>query len=74
MTIKFDEATLVWLRRQARASKKKVGALVREWVEERRSSNVRTVFDLTSDLVGCLEGPAQSAMNERRKFKRATKV
>ncbi len=72
LTIKFEEATLKWLKAEARASRKKVGALVREWIEERRRGAMKghTVHEVASDLAGILEGGGISATNKRKKFRR----
>lgn len=70
ITIKLPEATLKRLQDQARETGRSVGALVRERVEAGSESSERSVYALTSDLAGVVEGPRKAATNVRRKFSR----
>ena len=71
ITIKLPEATLERLREEARATGRTVAALVRERIEAEPAVGEQSVHALSSDLAGCLEGPARSATNARRKFRRS---
>jgi len=70
ITIKLPEATARKLRDQARQSGRSVAAIVRELIEAPRH-NSQSVYDLTSDLAGCVAGSGRSATNARRRFKRS---
>lgn len=68
LTIKLPEETLRKLRDEARRTGRTVAAIVRERVES-QESDASSVFALTSDLAGCLQGPSRAATNGRRKFR-----
>jgi predicted DNA-binding protein len=69
ITVKFPEKTLQQLRQRARRSGRSVSALIRELVE-REPEKGETVYAMTADLAGILEGRNEAATNARRKFRR----
>lgn len=69
ITVKFPEKTLQQLRQRARRSGRSVSALIRELVE-RGPEKGETVYAMTADLAGILEGRTEAATNARRKFRR----
>jgi predicted DNA-binding protein len=71
ITIKLSDTTLRQLRHQARETGRSVAALVRERVETLPEHANESVFALTSDLAGSLEGGRRPAVNRRRKFRRS---
>ena len=71
ITIKLPDGTLRQLKRQARESGRSVAALVRERVEAPPDHASESIFALTSDLAGSLEGGRRPATNARRKFRRS---
>jgi len=71
ITIKLSDTTLRELRNQARETGRTVAALVRERVEALPDHASESVFALTSDLAGSLEGGRRPATNTRRKFRRS---
>jgi hypothetical protein len=71
ITIKLPDATLQQLRSQARKSGRSVAALVRERVETALPDQAGdSIFALTSDLAGVLDGHQLPATNKRPKFRR----
>jgi predicted DNA-binding protein len=68
ITIKLPETTLKRLQQQARETGRSVAALVRERVEAGSDSGERSVYALTSDLAGVVDGPRKAATNARRRF------
>lgn len=67
MTIKLPEAQLRRLKEHARESNRSVAAVVRDLIEG--SEDARgSVYALSSDLAGSLDGGTTAASNERRKF------
>lgn len=70
ITIKLPAEVLSRLREQAGRTGRSVATLVRERVEASPSQN-DSVFAITSDLAGILDGGQRSATNRRRKFSRA---
>lgn len=70
ITIKLPEETLRKLREEARRTGRTVAAIVRERVES-EDAGAGSVYALTADLAGCLDGGKQSATNARRKFRRS---
>jgi regulator of extracellular matrix RemA (YlzA/DUF370 family) len=71
ITIKLPEATIRRLRQEARASGRSVAALIRERVEAPVSGRDETVYAITADLAGSIDGSRKAATNARRKFVRA---
>lgn len=71
ITIKLPESTLRQLRREARATGRSVAAVVRDRLEAPPLAGPSTVYDMTADLAGSLEGSRRAATNERRRFRRA---
>jgi len=71
LTIKLPESTLRRLRQKARATGRSVAALVRKRLEASGGTDQKSVFSLTSDLAGSLDGTRRAATNERRRFRRA---
>jgi Ribbon-helix-helix protein, copG family len=71
ITIKLPEMTLRRLRQEARAAGRSVAALIRERLETvPRHRGGESVYELTSDLAGTLEGDRGPATNDRRRFVR----
>jgi predicted DNA-binding protein len=70
ITIKLPEETLRELREEARRTGRTVAAIVRERVES-KDAEAGSVYALTADLAGCLDGGKRSATNARRKFRRS---
>ncbi len=70
ITIKLPEETLRRLRDEAESTGRSVAALIRERIEDPSNRDTSSVFALTSDLAGSVEGSRRSATNERRKFRR----
>ena len=70
ITIKLPEASLRQLKQQARLTGRSVAALVRELVEE-PAGRGKSVYAMTSDLAGSLDGSRRPATNARRKFRRS---
>jgi hypothetical protein len=71
ITVKFSEATLRRLQRQAREAGRSVAALVRDRVEGAWDREDGSVYRATADLAGSLAGPRRSATNARRRFRRS---
>jgi predicted DNA-binding protein len=71
ITIKLPEETLRRLQEEARATGRTVASLIRERVEAHASGEVKSVYALTRDLCGTVEGSRASATNSRRKFRRS---
>jgi predicted DNA-binding protein len=71
ITIKLPEETLERLRQEARATGRRVAELVRERIEASGNRENGSVYALTSDLAGSLEGSRESATNSRRKFRKS---
>jgi predicted DNA-binding protein len=71
ITIKLPEKTLRRLRQEARTSGRSVAALIRERVEAPLARDDRSVYAMTSDLAGSVDGRRKAATNARRKFLRA---
>jgi len=71
ITIKLPETTLRQLRLQARQTGRSIAALVRDRLEAIPDHARESVFALTPDLAGCLEGGSRPATNARRKFRRS---
>lgn len=69
ITIKLPEATVRRLKEQACHSGRSVAALIRERIEAPREDS-GSVYAVTSDLAGSLDGSDLPAMNTRRKFRR----
>lgn len=70
ITIKLPEETLRRLREEARSTGRSVAALIRERVETPPNEDTGSVYALTSDLAGSVDGSKRPATNERRKFRR----
>lgn len=70
ITIKLPETTLRRLKQEARATGRSVAALVRERVEAGSDPSDQSVYTLTSDLAGAVDGPRKAATNARRRFAR----
>jgi predicted DNA-binding protein len=70
ITIKLPEEVLRRLRREAHATGRSVASLVRQRLEEPLETDKESVYALTSDMVGALEGRHEAATNQRRKFRR----
>jgi hypothetical protein len=70
ITIKLPVATLRRLKQQARETGRSVAALVRERIETSGDRTGESVYDVTADLAGTLDGGRKPATNTRRKFKR----
>jgi hypothetical protein len=71
ITIKLPEATLRRLRDEALATGRSVAAIVRERVEAGPEKGRSSVYALTPDLAGALDGSPRAATNERRRFRRS---
>ena len=71
ITIKLPETTLRRLKQEARATGRSVAALVRERIEASPRRGSRSVYAITSDLAGSVEGVREPATNKRRKFVRS---
>jgi predicted DNA-binding protein len=69
ITIKLPDEVLGRLKREAQASGRSVAALIRERIEIPQNV-AESVFALTADLAGSLEGGRRAATNDRRKFHR----
>lgn len=69
ITVKLPEATLERLKKEARMTGRSIASIVRERVEGAAPA-APSVYDLTADLAGSLEGSRRSATNARRKFRR----
>ena len=70
--MKLPEATLRWLRQEARRRRRSVAALIRERLEVSPSPSIRqSVYEITSDLAGSVGGGREAATNNRRKFVRS---
>jgi len=70
LTIKLREETMRKLREEARRTGRTVAAVVRERVES-EGTDASSVYALTADLAGCLDGGKLAATNARRKFRRS---
>jgi predicted DNA-binding protein len=70
ITIKLPEEILRGLRQEARATGRSIAELVRERVEARPHGKRESIYALTSDLAGVLDGSRKSASNARRRFRR----
>lgn len=64
--MRLAEATLRQLGQRARREGTSVSALIRGLVE--RGLGGRTVYGITADLAGSLEGSGRAATNARSKF------
>lgn len=67
ITVRLSDATLKRLQQQARETGRSVAALVLERVEAGSESIEQSVYALTSDLAGAVEGPRKAATNARRR-------
>lgn len=70
ITIKLPDATLRRLRNEARKTGRSVAAIVRERLEAPPDRGSESVFALTADLAGSLQGSRRPATNTRRRFRR----
>jgi predicted DNA-binding protein len=70
ITIKLPEEILQRLRQEARATGRSIAELIRECVEARPNGKRESIYALTSDLAGALDGSRKSATNARRRFRR----
>ena len=82
ITIKLPEELLRQLRREATATQRSVGAVIRERLEGSSTPRAEpgpggeaappegSVYALIPDLVGSLAGSGRGATNARRKFRR----
>ena len=68
VTVKLPEQTLQRLQREARATGRSVGALIRDRIET--APEAESVHALAGDLAGSVRGSRRSATNQRRKFRR----
>lgn len=71
ITIKLPETTLRRLKQQSRETGQSVAALVRACVEAPLDRRGASVYAVTSDLAGSLDGRTRPATNDRRRFKRS---
>lgn len=71
ITIKLPEETLERLRQEARATGRTVAELVRERIQASGDRDTGSVYALTSDLAGSLDGSREPATNSRRKFRKS---
>ena len=69
ITIKFPEGVARKLREEARQSGRSIAALIRERIEAPPSAR-GSVYAVTADLAGSLDGRRSSATNARAKFRR----
>ena len=70
ITIKLPAATLSALREEARATGRSVGEVVRERLESAPDQSGRSVYALSADLAGSLEGSGRAATNDRPRFRK----
>ncbi len=68
ITIKLPVETVRQLRLQARQSGRSVAALVRQLVEAPAAGE--SVYTITADLAGIVDGGRQPATNDRPRFRR----
>jgi hypothetical protein len=71
MTIKLSDDTLRRLRRESKKSGRTVGALVRDRVDAAGDDRSGSVYALTADLAGSVDGPHRSMTNARRRFRKS---
>ncbi len=70
ITIKLPLSTLKRLEQEARSSGRSVAAIIRERVEAQPDAG-DSVYSLTHDLAGSVQGSGKPATNDRRRFKRS---
>ncbi len=68
ITVKLPDTTLRRLGQEARAIGRSVAALIRERLEAALRRGSRSVYEITSDLAGSVEGDRKAATNDRRRF------
>jgi predicted transcriptional regulator len=71
ITVKFSDATLERLRKEARAAGRSVSAMIRDCVDNQHDRKSRSVYELTADLAGSVRGGRRPASNHRRRFRRS---
>src|SRR5579872_4589619 len=68
ITIKLPEAVAQRLREQARQSGRSIAALIRERIEMPPRAG-ESIYSVSADLAGSLDGRRVSATNARKRFK-----
>jgi len=72
ITVKLSPTTLRRLREEAATTGRSVASLVRDRVEGHHdTSGAASVYALTADLAGIVDGPRRSATNSRRRFRKS---
>jgi predicted transcriptional regulator len=70
ITIKLPEAVVRQLKEQARQSGRSIAALIRERIAA-PPSVASSVYAISADLAGSLDGSGVPAANRRRRFRRS---